>query len=244
MIYNQFSPHPALTDYIDAYWWASGDRNDHNKEKILPNGCVDIIFNLGSDCKTDNGVFTMQNEKVYLVGPMTSFKETIISPDTRLLGIRFRPAAFSAFYTCSYLHKIKDVTIEFEKKHSPHLKKNIQASVDYFNHYFINKLSGPKHNLFTIIADIQNHKGRIDVQTLAKRHFTTIRQLERSFRLQIGISPKEFISLLRYQSALSKIKSNVSKISLADIAFETGYYDHSHLTNEFKRYTGTVPSEF
>ena len=243
MTYNQFNPHPALTDYIDAYWTVVGDGNELKIEKILPDGCVDIIFNLGADCKTDNSSFTMYNEKAYLVGTMTRFKETNMNLETNLLGIRFKPAAFSAFYKFSSLHEVTDQTVEFEKVLSPDLKKTIQYSTAYLNHFFLNKLSKPKHTLLPVVADIQNHKGQLNVNTLAQRHFTTIRQLERNFKQHIGISPKEFINLVRYQFTLSIIQNKTSKRSLLDIAFECGYYDHSHLTNEVKRYTGLVPSQ-
>lgn len=75
MLYNQINPHPELKDYIDAYWAVSGNGKELKIEKILPDTCVDIIFNLGDDCVTDNGRYTLQNEKVYLVGTMKGFKE-------------------------------------------------------------------------------------------------------------------------------------------------------------------------
>lgn len=243
MAYNQFNPHPALADYIDAYWTVAADGNELKTEKILPDGCVDIIFNLGADCKTDNSSFTMHNEKVYLIGTMTRFKETNINPETNLLGIRFKPAAFSAFYKFNSLHEVTDQTVEFEKTLSPDLQKIIQYSTAYLNHFFLNKLSKPKHNLIPVIADIQNHKGQLNVNKLAQRHFTTKRQLERSFKQHVGIGPKEFINFVRYQFTLSVIKNRASNRSLLDIAFECGYYDHSHLTNEVKRYTGVAPSQ-
>jgi AraC-like DNA-binding protein len=86
----------------------------------------------------------------------------------------------------------------------------------------------------------------------------TERQLERRFNEQIGISPKEFINLTRFRQAFVKIQlggiplggappggapQNQHKRSLADIAWECGYYDHAHLTNDFKRYAGSAPTE-
>lgn len=242
MIYSQFNPHPVLTDYIDAYWTVTGEEKELKTEKILPDGCVDIIFNLGADCKTGNSSFVMQNEKAYLVGTMTSFKETIMNPGTNLVGIRFKPAAFSAFYKFDSLHHVKDQTIEFEKTLSPDIQKTIQYSTAYLNHFFLNKLSKPKHLLLPVVADIQNQKGRLTLQTLAQRHFTTIRQLERNFKQYIGISPKEFINLVRFQFTLPLLKNTCGR-SLSDIAFDCGYYDHSHLTNEIKHYTGVTPSQ-
>lgn len=243
MLYKEYSPHPDLANYIDAYWTARGCEKGNSVENILPDGCVDIIFNLGADCKTDNETVTMQTEKAYLVGTMTHFKPTSINPQTSLLGIRFKPAAFSAFYRFSSLYEITDKTIELENSFAPDLQNTIHHSSAYLDHFFLNRLSKPKHLLLPIIANIHSHKGQLRVNELAQRYFTTPRQLERNFKQHIGVSPKEFINLVRYQCALSAIKRKTTDKSLLDIAFEYGYYDHSHLTNEIKRYTGVAPSQ-
>jgi hypothetical protein len=67
MTYNKFLPHPELTNHIDAFWTAKGNGKELVTEKILPDGYVDLIFNLGHGCKTDNDKFAMQNGKVYLM---------------------------------------------------------------------------------------------------------------------------------------------------------------------------------
>lgn len=244
MIYQQFDPHPALKDYVDAYWTATGDSKELQTERILPDGCIDIIFNLGDDCIVDNGNATLQHEKVYLVGTMTRFKDNSISSGAHIFGIRFKPAAFSAFYQFDVLHEITDQTIEFDKKFSPDLAKTIHYTTDYLNEFLLSRLIKPKHNLLSIVADIQDHKGQLSVVTLAQRHYVTTRQLERNFKAHIGITPKEFINLVRYQFTLPLIKDKSSVTSLADISFDQGYYDHAHLTNEIRRYTGLTPSQF
>jgi AraC-like DNA-binding protein len=244
MTYYQSSPHYALTNYIDAYWTAKGDAKELTIEKILPDGCVDIILNLGEDCKTDDNQSTMRNGQSYLVGTMTRFKKTVMTDKTHLFGIRFKPAAFSAFYNFDLLHEVTDQTVAFDKGLSPDIQKIIKNPTPYLDQFLLNRFSKPKHNLLQVIDDIQKHKGQINLQTLALSHFTTVRQLERSFKKHIGTSPKEFINLVRYQFALSTIQKKTHKRSLLDIAFECGYYDHSHLTNEVKRYTGMLPSQF
>ena len=77
----------------------------------------------------------------------------------------------------------------------------------------------------------------------AKKHFTTARHLERQFNQQIGISPKEFINLTRFNKAFEKLQRG-GKQTLSNIAWEFGYYDNAHFTNDFKRYTGKAPTEF
>jgi transcriptional regulator GlxA family with amidase domain len=66
--------------------------------------------------------------------------------------------------------------------------------------------------------------------------------LERNFKKLIGLSPKEYSNIIRFQNALSLIKNSSQRRSLLDIAFECGYYDHSHLSNEIKQKTGLSPS--
>jgi AraC-like DNA-binding protein len=243
MIYKQVKPHPALADYIDAFWTTTSDEKKVLSEKIFPDGCVDIILNLGDDFKTDNETFNVKNGNVYLVGTMKHFKKFEMKPETKLVGIRFKPAAFSSFYKFTSLHQITDLTVEFEKKLSPDVKQIISKSTEYLNQFFINKLAQPKHILLPVIADIKNHKGQINVNELTKRHFTTTKQLERNFKQYVGISPKEFINLVRFQFVLPVIQNKSSERSLLEIAFEHGYYDHSHLTNEVKRYTGVAPTQ-
>jgi AraC-like DNA-binding protein len=242
MTYFQFNPHYALAKYIDAYWTARGVGKESTIEKILPDGCVDIIFNLGEDCNTDDNSLTMRNGKSYLVGTMTHFKKTVMTGETHLFGVRFKPAAFSTFYKFDALHEVTDQTVTLDKGLAPDIQKVIINSTSYLDQFFLDKLSKPKHNLLQVIDNIQEHKGQIDLQSLALSHFTTVRQLERGFKKHIGISPKAFINLVRYQFALSTIRK-APRQSLLDVAFECGYYDHSHLTNELKRYTGMAPSQ-
>jgi AraC-like DNA-binding protein len=243
MIYKQIKPHPALADYIDAYWTTTGDGKKIVSEKILPDGCVDIILNLGCDCKTDNGTSYIENGKAYLVGTMRHFKIVEMDADTKLLGIRFKPAAFSFFYKFTSLHQITDNTVEFEKAISPDLKQTISHSTEYLNRFFFNRLTQPKHILLPVVEDIKNCQGQISVHDLAKRHFTTEKQLERNFKYYVGISPKEFINLVRFQFVLPAIQHKPSGESLLTIAFEHGYYDHAHLANEVRRYTGVAPTQ-
>ncbi len=243
MIYNQVRPHPHLADYIDAFWTVKGVGEQLKKEPILPDGCVDLIFNLGEDCRTANRTFIMQSGKSYLAGTMTAFKDTFLNSTNKLIGVRFKPAAFSSFYKYLSLEEITDKTIEFEKSISPDIHKIEQHADLYLNEYFLNRLTNQKHNLSAVIKDIQAANGQISIDALAKVNCTTVRQLERYFKKHIGITPKEFANIIRFQFAFSKIKHNEQRKSLLDIAFDTGYYDHAHLSNAIKRYTGLAPSQ-
>jgi AraC-like DNA-binding protein len=62
------------------------------------------------------------------------------------------------------------------------------------------------------------------------------------FNEHMGISPKEFIKVIRFQQVLKRIRKKDYKESFSQLAYEMGYYDHAHLTNEVKRYSGFNPT--
>jgi AraC-like DNA-binding protein len=243
IIYSETRPHARLTPYIDAFWMAMGNNNISTKDRILPDGCADIILNLGTEFSTDNGTTTMQSHHAYLVGTMTQYKEVARPSGTKLIGIRFKPGGMSFFYDSAFLKETANKTVEFDHKLIPVINETTSAYETNLNRFFINRLSNPKRTIFSIINDITNVKGQVSVADLAKRHFISIRQLERQFRQDLGISPKEFINFVRYRSAFNILQNNRNNKSLLHIAFENGYYDHAHLTNEIKKYTGITPSQ-
>ncbi|NTE01404.1 AraC family transcriptional regulator [Agrobacterium tumefaciens] len=243
MAYLEIQPHPALQSYIDAYWISEITSDALNKTKILPDGCVDIIFNIEDDYRTESGTILMKSEAVYLIGTMMCFKEYKTIGKAKLLGVRFKPGAFSYFFKLSSLDEFTDQSIELKDIELPVIHRIDEYTSTYLDHFFIHKLSPPKYSIIPIIKDIQQQNGQLRVSDLAMKHFTTSRQLERHFKNLVGISPKDFIGLVRYQFASKKIKNNTSGKCLAELAIESGYYDHAHFTKEIKRFTGSVPSQ-
>jgi AraC-like DNA-binding protein len=243
MQYREFLPHMQLQPYIDAYWRVVNEDQPPGINRILPDGCVDLIFNLGEDFSTDTETFVMQNEKVYLVGTMTRYKQTVNKPGTYLLGIRFKPGGFTHFFRHASLVESTDKTIEFDKRLLPHINATTQNIIQSLDRFFLQKFTRPRNSILPVITDITQRQGQISVESLARVHFITLRQLERCFKEHTGLSPKKFVNFVRYQFALKTIQTHTCTKSLADIAFDYGYYDHSHLTNEVKKYSGLLPSE-
>lgn len=211
-------------------------------QHILPDGCIDIIINLGADCTTDHGRFLITSDKAYLVGTMTTFTTSTLAVGTSLLGIRFKPAAFLNFYRHYPLHEITNQTLELDKSLAPDLYQTAKKSTTYLDHFFAGKLEPPKNNISHIVVDLQAHQGRLSVWELAKRHFISERQLERKFKQQIGVHPKAFINIIRNKAALAAIRDRNLNSSLLEIALHFGYYDHGHLSKEIKKFAGISPS--
>ncbi|GAA4178293.1 helix-turn-helix domain-containing protein [Sphingobacterium ginsenosidimutans] len=242
MEYKKVKPYKELEPFIHFYWELKGNEYKRGWERVFPDGCAGILLNLGNKCLTDNGCFSMDYGKTYVVGAMRAFKDSLIDPDTHLIGVCLKPATFANFYHYASQNELTNNTVEFEKNIAFVVDKVYENPFKYFDRFYSERIKPKTIHLHTVINDIHSFKGRISVFDLAKRNCTTVRQLERNFKKFIGLSPKEYSNIIRFQNALSLIRDSKQSRSLMDIAFECGYYDHSHLSLEIRRNTGLLPS--
>ncbi|MCW5906950.1 MAG: AraC family transcriptional regulator [Chitinophagales bacterium] len=241
MNFREIKPCKELAPYIHFFWEFKGDVTDNQWERSFPDGCPGVVINLGDTYKTENGA--MEFGKTYVLGTKTSFKEGFITPNTHLLGVYLKPASFPNFFDYASQDELADTATEIDKPLSLNLDKVMKDPTTYLNRFFTDKLRHTNRELHEVIRDIHRSKGLFDIYELAKKNCTTVRQLERQFKKNLGASPKEYSNIVRFQNAFSMLINNQNKRSLLDIAFECGYYDHSHLTNEIKKYTGFAPSQ-
>ena len=69
----------------------------------------------------------------------------------------------------------------------------------------------------------------------------SIRNFERRFIEQIGVPPKEYYRLVRFNNALiTKLK--YPQKNWTSIAYEFGYYDQMHMIKEFRQFANLNPS--
>lgn len=62
----------------------------------------------------------------------------------------------------------------------------------------------------------------------------------RRFREQIGLTPKAYANIVRFNRALELARG--PKATWAEIALDCGYYDQSHLVRDFQRFAGRAPA--
>lgn len=64
-----------------------------------------------------------------------------------------------------------------------------------------------------------------------------------NFKDRFGISPKQYLKLLRFEKAIKALSSG-KEMNIFEIALRFGYYDHAHFTNEFKLFMGVTSREY
>lgn len=85
------------------------------------------------------------------------------------------------------------------------------------------------------VAEMICRKGNVEIGKLSKEVHTSSRQLERLFRENIGVSPKQLSSLIRYQYLWNDILFHPN-FQVLDAVFRYGYTDQAHLLHDFKRF--------
>ena len=90
---------------------------------------------------------------------------------------------------------------------------------------------------------ILQKKGKIKIKDILSSLYITERTLERNFKAQVGLSPKQFAKIIQFQFSLSQLtQSKFDK--LVDIGYDSGFTDQSHFIRAFKKYTGQTPSYY
>ncbi len=249
-MYKEYPPDIRLSHLIETYWVADGDVENSFSQRILPDGCVDIIFDF--EQHEEPGKF--QTGLPELVGTMTSLLEITYQPGrVRMMGIRFAPGGITAF-TRMPVFEFTDRNIELPISETV-LDKNfyerlpdmncMQHRLTHINQYFLarlNELYVPDKQIGHAVSYVRTHNGQLSIKQLAKEVCLSERQFERKFKTAIGISPKIFCNVMRFRFTRQYIKMHPDE-SIDTIATACGYYDHSHLIREFKRFASELPKK-
>jgi AraC-like DNA-binding protein len=87
-------------------------------------------------------------------------------------------------------------------------------------------------------------RGQARVEPLMDETGWSRRHVTEHFRRQLGITPKAYARLLRFQQATALLMQPKTNGSLADVAMSAGYYDQSHLTRDFAALAGMTPGAY
>lgn len=257
MDYQTHKPHPDLDSFVSCYWTLEVPAsNDAQRQRIVPDGCIEMAFILGDDIKryTSDSEFIIQPRAMVLGQTLKPF---YIEPTGYVytFAIRFYPFGFASFIESpieSLANKETPIASLFGTTASKELEQSIiQASsvaerIELIERFLLDRLltqdSIDKVVKMTIDA-LLSTKGSAPISTILKEDLSKRRQLERKFLKQIGISPKQLGKVIRMQTAL-KMLLNQKEDSLTAIAYESEYYDQAHFIKDFREFTGTSPKEF
>ncbi|MEO6852235.1 MAG: helix-turn-helix domain-containing protein, partial [Mucilaginibacter sp.] len=111
--------------------------------------------------------------------------------------------------------------------------------------YFLEARSQLANNSMLLKAGfaMRDANGNMPVSQVAAAAHATVRTLERKFKQSSGYSVKDVSALIRFEQVRNYLW-HYPDDNLAGLAHQLGYSDQSHLSREFKRYSGTTPAAF
>ncbi len=257
MNYQTFQPHSDLESLVQCYWTLEVPAdNNAQKQRIIPDGCIEMAFILGDDIKryTSEDEFILQPRAMVLGQTIEPF---YIEPTgyVNSFAVRFYPYGFANFVTTPIKNLVnKETPIELlfgEVPAKEIAQKIIQATdtkerIEIIEDFLLNKIKNETtiNNIVKSTVDaILSTKGSTPINIILKEDISKRRQLERNFLKQIGISPKQLGKVIRLQAALKMLLNQQSK-NLTQIAYDSEYYDQAHFIKDFKEFTGTNPNRF
>jgi len=122
-------------------------------------------------------------------------------------------------------------------------KTTIAERARIADEYLCARLAGGTDASPVILAARLLHRclGSVQIAQLAERTSLGVRHFERRFVREIGMPPKLYARIVRFESAL-RLKSLNPSSRWTDIAYRLGYCDHMHMIHDFKRLSGNTPT--
>lgn len=122
----------------------------------------------------------------------------------------------------------------------------IKNMVEAIENFLLNSILKKYRNLEPIdkISQILTKRDKISsLDWLANQSCLSVRQFIRKFEEHVGVSPKMFQKMVRFDMAY-RLKNKKPNDDWLNIAITSGYYDYQHLAKDFKEFTHFTPPQF
>ncbi|MRI01675.1 helix-turn-helix domain-containing protein [Kriegella sp. EG-1] len=236
-----------MNSIVDTIWLAT-NFNQEIESRIIPDGHIDVIFEL------DKETYNYSKNEIRVSGMMTTYKKVTSKKNSQTIGVRFKAGQFNTISNIP-VSELKNETLSASDIF-PHISYSILdklvecenqfQKIALVNDFITNIIQRNKVNKnrleLSVCKSIETNFQDIDLAKIAKEHYISLRQLERRFKAIVGVTMKEYHAITRFKNAIDCMATNPNT-SLLHVAFDNGYFDHSHLTKEVYKMTGLNPSE-
>jgi AraC-like DNA-binding protein len=132
-------------------------------------------------------------------------------------------------------------------KHQLSLCKTIDEKIGSISELLLTYFEWKKQQLdFEIRRAIEcmiATKGQQSIRSIVEDINLNIRTFERRFKIETGLSPKQFAQIIQFQASLMQLTIR-DYTKLTDIVYQNGFSDQSHFIKVFKAFTGKTPKTF
>jgi AraC-like DNA-binding protein len=257
MIYQSHIPGPPLREFIELMWFGEDYIVPHALERVLPTGDMSLIINLFEDrtrvydsqdlskCETLNGAI--------VVGAYSKFSVIDTAEQRSTMGAVFKPGGAFPFFKLP-AGELQDTDVSLDTLWGAEASllreqlleaKTPEAKFAAFEHAFLNRMAAsldPHPAVRFAVCNFRRVPNRAisavtDQIGLSERRFIQL------FARQVGLTPKLYCRVQRFQRVLRHIARSAS-IDWAEIALTCGYFDQAHFIHDFRAFSGINPSSY
>ena len=235
MRYDESSPSAALAPWVECYWSITSTDGPPGIDRILPDGCADVIVDLGA------------NPHAFVVGTMSTALLTPRAGRVSLFGIRFRPGAAFPFLGLP-LREVTDQRVGLDTLWGASAEPLIDAVMHGANVERVllgrrPRVAREDEIVPRAVALFRQARGGVAVRDVAAALGLGERRLNRAFDRCVGLSPKGFARVMRFREVCLEIQRGAA-LPWTRMAGDAGYADQPHLIREFRDLAGLTPSQY
>jgi AraC-like DNA-binding protein len=268
--YEQFSPAGELHRWVECYWRLTGAAGlPPHPQRILPDGYVEIILHLGDPfLRVEDGTVAVRQARSLFAGQMMRPVRVMATGRTCVWGVRLHPwaaAAVAGIPASELTDRIEDaetVCPRLVKALNRGLMDAIEVGedggdgagasggdADHGGERCVRALDSilmrhvsravPIDPLVVAAGSLLLREPR-PIADVARRMGVSPRHLTRTFRHAVGLTPKMFARISRFQRVAAVLDDGPGDV-LARVALDCGYYDQSHLVRDVRAFAGGTP---
>jgi AraC-like DNA-binding protein len=218
---------------------------------MFADGHASIVFDLGMACHLD-GVWRPDLYRGRLIGAITCVGPVLEATRPAMVGAYFHGgqipsiSRLPAFEFTDKVVPLEDVWNAGSRFALELSELNEEQRIDRLEELLLQRMGRSLMNSLVdlphLVSFALENRGRVDVGTLANLAGVSRQHLARVFRECVGVSPKLYCRLARFQSALYYATVG-NHVDWAQAALETGYADQSHMIAEFREFSSLTPHQ-
>jgi AraC-like DNA-binding protein len=258
MRFSSRQPTTALAGFVDNFWLYEGYEGEHSNERILPTGTLELVINLRENelriydaeqsetCSRYSGSVV---SGAYGKGFVSDSEE-----EAFIIGVHFKPGGAFPFIGLP-ADELADAHADLETLwgHSAKLLREQLCEASTAAQRFhlletalIEHLFHPIEHHYAVATalDVMEQPGGASVRAIAKDIGLSQRRFAQLFKREVGVTPKLFSRIQRFQRVRSVIHQEPASVDWATVAIECGYFDQSHLIREFVEFSGISPAAY
>jgi AraC-like DNA-binding protein len=249
--HREFTPPAPLRDAVKCFWYDSRSAQEAASDfHVLPDGYAEIIFTFGGACSVLREGGWQGLPSPFMMGLLD--QPATLRADGRLdiLAIRCLPwAVFDLLglpASRGAMHVLDHPVAQLQAVLAQAvLGGRVEEGVASLAAFLADARTAPGTAglLSKAGAAMSAAHGTLPVSAVATAAHSTVRTLERKFKQSSGHTVKDVSGLMRFEQVRNRLFVSPDAC-IAALAQELGYTDQSHLSREFKRYSGTTPAAF